>query len=196
MNDGTRNGRRGLTAMLLPAVALLVLLMIGWVGCAPVQVGENEIGLRKPSVFNMTEAAAPVMIQAEAGDSKLLPRAYHDAPPMIPHSIVDMKVNPGTNDCMDCHEEGDQDTPGIPPSHRIKARMVTQPLAQASGPQLTRFDGFYRVENVAGNRFDCMLCHAPQVQSTAQLEDNTFQPEALPGTEKDVLDQLNAKGTY
>ncbi len=86
---------------------------------AATALADTEISLRKDSVeVEAQSLPAPQYTMVEAGDSKLLARAFYDAPPMIPHSIDNISQSKEDNECLSCHDEADEETPGIPPSHR------------------------------------------------------------------------------
>ena len=80
-------------------------------------VSDREISLRKESLDVVTNPRAPVYSGKEPGENKKFKRAFYGAPPMIPHSMEDSVVGAKSNDCLDCHGEGDEETPGISPSH-------------------------------------------------------------------------------
>ena len=183
---------------------LLILLAAGTLlaACDPKggssggSVSEDDLSLRKGPVTNTVDQAAPVYTAKDPGENKSFGAAYFGAPPMIPHTIADQSVNMETNDCMDCHGDADENTPGIPASHRIKAKFASPSRASVDKGQITRFDGFIKVKEVAGNRFGCMLCHAPQAENVIKLVDNDFQPTTPEAKMKDVLDALNEEGTF
>jgi nitrate reductase cytochrome c-type subunit len=183
-----------LVLMALGGMLLAVLLL----ACTPVlePVGEEEISLRKEGLQQTTDAPGPVFAGKDPGENKAYARAFHGAPPMIPHNLNDMEVGANTNDCLDCHEEGDKDTPGLPPSHRMKGRFDILSRANARNGQVTSLKEFVRVEVVSGNRYDCKLCHAMQAENAGSLVENTFTPVKPADAQKDILDALNAGGKF
>ena len=157
---------------------------------------DDQISLRKEPMRQTTGAAGPIFTGKDPGENKVYGRAYYDAQPMIPHNLTDMEISASANDCLDCHEEGDGETPGLPPSHRIKGRVEIFSRDGARQGQLTQVVEFVKVEVVSGNRYNCMLCHALQAQNAKQLVENTFQPEQPSDARKDALDGLNEGGQY
>ena len=84
--------------------------------------------------------------EEEPGETTLIKRAYEIAPPSVPHSIVDFIIDRTTNDCLECHldgEEFDEDhiATKIPPSHFINE------YREESGE-----------ESVTGIRYNCTQC--------------------------------------
>lgn len=160
-------------------------------------VPERDISLRRAPLSATTRAEGPVYPSHDPGEGKKKgARAFFGAPPTIPHTVAEMIVARDANDCLDCHEEGDQETPGVPPSHRIKALIRSVPRAKAKEAQVTTVTGFVRVKVVAGNRFDCTLCHVPQAENATLLVGNTFVPVTLKRPPKDTLKGLQARGDY
>lgn len=157
---------------------------------------DAQVSLRPQGLLQVTAPAQPTYPTVEPGGNKRFARAYYGAPPMIPHSVADVELTAGTNDCLDCHETSDDETPGIPPSHRVRALFTELPHNAAKDGSLTAFTGFGRVTKVAGNRYDCVLCHAPQSNNTAPLVENDFKPAFPAGSPKDSLQGLKVVGTY
>ena len=178
---------------LLLVVTAALLLAFPTVG-GPLK--DEQISLRPEGLLQLTHPVQPEYSAKDPGENKLLTRAYYGAPPMIPHSIADQSLSATSNDCMDCHEAGDKDTPGLPATHRIKALFGEYTRGQARNGALTAFSGFGRVDTVSGNRYDCMLCHAPQASNAEPLVENTFQPVFPAGSPKDKTDGLRSTGAY
>ena len=180
----------------LPVAAALLALLLLACTQALQPVGEEDISLRREGLQQTTSAPGPVYAGKDPGENKTYARAFYGAPPMIPHNLTDMQVGADTNDCLDCHEEGDEETPGLPPTHRMKGRFDILARAEARNGQLTSLKEFVKVEVVSGNRYDCMLCHAPQAENVGNLVENTFTPVKPGDAQQDVLDALNAGGKY
>ncbi|MCH7819020.1 MAG: nitrate reductase cytochrome c-type subunit [Candidatus Marinimicrobia bacterium] len=88
--------------------------------------------------------------EEEPGETALIERAYEIAPPSVPHAISDFTIDRTTNDCLECHldgEEFDEDhiATKIPPSH------FTNEYKQESVE-----------ESVTGIRYNCTQCHVQQ----------------------------------
>jgi cytochrome c-type protein NapB len=95
------------------------------------------------------------------GKTKPLPKAFVTAPPMIPHSIKGMvPIKVGKNQCLSCHDpkvaKGLKITP-IPPSHYVD-----------------NFNGDKKKKKLAGSRYFCTTCHAPQAKVNPVVE-NKFE---------------------
>ncbi len=177
--------------LILAAGALAVL------ACAPAATSltDAEVSLRPEDPLQTTTPIPVVYPGKDPGENKALERAFYGAPPMIPHTVADNLVSADANDCLDCHGDADEETPGLPPTHRIKAQITVHERAMAKGGLTTTVSSFGKAEIVAGSRYDCMLCHAPQTDAKA-LVDNTFRAEQPPGAKQDALDYLNAVGPY
>jgi nitrate reductase cytochrome c-type subunit len=186
------NGTRGW--IFLAAAGLATLLLACSAAMQP--LSEEEISLRKESLHQTTAAAGPEYAGKDPGENKAYPRAFYGAPPMIPHNLADMEFSADANDCLDCHEEGDADTPGLPPSHRMKARFEILDRAAARDGLVTRVSEYVKVDVVSGNRYDCMLCHALQAANATELVENTFTPVKPADAQQDILDNLNRGGKF
>ncbi len=89
---------------------------------------------------------------ADPGETSVLPRAYAGAPPVVPHSVVGLMIDRTTNDCLDCHLEGDEVEEGhvataVPQSHFVNEHT-----------------GARTVDGVTGVRYNCLQCHVPQAE--------------------------------
>jgi cytochrome c-type protein NapB len=135
--------------------------------CAHKSYTEEELGLRKETLY---DEASTVPVKGEpmgkdAGENKMIERAFENSPPLIPHDLTGFLpiVRPDTdNMCMECHmpEEavGTGATP-IPKSHLVDL---------VSGKDLGG--------NIAGSRFNCMQCHVSQTTVSPAIE-NLFKGE-------------------
>ncbi|MEE8436269.1 MAG: nitrate reductase cytochrome c-type subunit [bacterium] len=158
--------------------------------------GDEEISLRREDPLKTTLAPKVEYAGKEPGENRKLARSFFGAPPMIPHSVRDTELNLETNDCLECHGDPDEDTPGLPPSHKIKAKIKVWKRSQAKQGMVTTVTGFTKVEVVNGSRYDCMLCHAPQAANIPELVGNGFEGPMPKHPRKDVLDQLNSAGKF
>jgi nitrate reductase cytochrome c-type subunit len=183
------------TIRLLLAAALSASVLLACSGNGGPR-SDEEISLRREGLLDLTRPDAALYALKDPGESKTLPRAFYGAPPMIPHSVADQRVDLGTNDCLDCHEVADENTPGLPPSHRVKADFQVLPRERARHGLTTVFSGFGKATLVAGSRYDCLLCHVPQATNAQNLVENTFVPLEPKDAHKDVLDQLNEEGKF
>ncbi len=150
---------------------LKIALFCGTLGLAcslsnadPVTILDDSMGLSQVSVF---EAPAPAVFEYRATDPKesgVLPRYWEDAPPQVPHRIDKfLPVNAKVNKCLECHD--------LPDKIGNKARGKPTPMSAThylkKGDELT----------VSNLRYVCTLCHAPQAEVNALVE-NTFRGDS------------------
>jgi cytochrome c-type protein NapB len=104
-----------------------------------------------------------VYMGEDPGESTLLDRAFPDAPPQISHTVEDMlPITRGSNDCMDCHhpdQATDEDDLPLPDSHFERPVMTSGEKGEAMA---WKVKGYQKGSDVAGTRFNCTMCHAPQ----------------------------------
>ena len=97
------------------------------------------------------QVALNVWEQAEPGETQPPARPYNLAPPVVPHVVEPAAIARGTNECFDCHANGD-DVGGhiatkIPESHYVN--LFTQEKGSVDS-------------HVVGGRQVCISCHVPQ----------------------------------
>ena len=164
---------------------LIMVSLLGIVvasGCAVSQsYTEEELGLRKVDLYSeKTVVGEPTAYSTvAAGESKVIQRAYENAPPMIPHDVEGMlDMTKDSNACTGCHlpevAEAVKATP-IPKSHffDMRTQKVLSEMSQA--------------------RYNCSACHAPQ-SANEPLVKNEFKPEyrkADSTQRSSLLDSLN-----
>ena len=96
------------------------------------------------------------------------------------------------NECLGCHEEGDEETPGVSPSHRIKAVIKDVPRSQSENGMLHVVKSHAKVaEGINNERYNCTACHLPQATNLVRLVENDFGEAEPSDAKKDVLDDLN-----
>jgi cytochrome c-type protein NapB len=99
--------------------------------------------------------------QAIPGKVKAQPASFSDAPPMIPHSVEGMvPITKANNMCLNCH------TPA-----NAKAMKVT---AIPASHFEDNFKNGKKSGKLAGSRYNCTLCHAPQAMVDPVIE-NKFE---------------------
>lgn len=126
----------------------------------------NSMGLSKSSVFDIPTPQVFRYGETPPGKSKVLPRAYLNAPPQIPHDInYFLPITAQKNMCISCHAKPDQwgkkreqgtPTP-IPPSHYTDLRNAPGKVT----------------DHLIGARYNCNLCHVRQADAPPLVE-NTF----------------------
>ena len=169
------------------ALGLTAAAAIFIVGCASNQMQtEESLGLRKTDLYTeqSTTGDKTMYSKTPAGTSQYINRAFENAPPMIPHDVEGMlPITINNNACMGCHEPAvasSMNATAIPATHFTNYRPDT---ALASNGKIVK-DG-HEVDNtsdklvsskklnqVAGARFNCSQCHAPQSQGELVVENN------------------------
>ncbi len=126
----------------------------------------TEIGIRKIPVQDVNAPPPLVTLTSKKpGRNKKLNKSYDDAPPMIPHTVIDYLPIGQRNQCLNCHTNPPRiyrNVVVVPASHYVdrKGRKVGQ------GPVTVKdiYQGFY----------NCTMCHAPQADA-APLKPNVFR---------------------
>ncbi|MEA2029232.1 MAG: nitrate reductase cytochrome c-type subunit [Campylobacterota bacterium] len=155
-------------------------------------ISEESLGLRKVSLYSEDKAKGDTTKYNEeaAGTSKVIERAFQDAPPMIPHSTEGLlPITIKNNMCTSCHmpevAPAMKATP-IPASHFTDFRPLTDIAKDGkiskNGKAVdnTSSDKLEHVttkesKKLVGARFNCTLCHAPQSKGDAPK--NNFKAE-------------------
>jgi cytochrome c-type protein NapB len=126
-----------------------------------------QLGLSKSSVFDVPEPESFTYSDVRPKKSESLPRAYPGAPPQIPHSIEDsLPIMAGDNLCLDCHDKPENWDKKI---RKGKGTPIPRSHYTAFGSQQLNPD------HVAGSRYFCTQCHAPQAQDVKPLVGNDFE---------------------
>ena len=172
------------------ALGLATAAAIFVTGCAVTQTySEESLGLRKVDIYseNTVLPSKTDYTKPAAGTSTKIERAFQDAPPMIPHDVEGMlPITIDNNQCTMCHDPAVAESMGatpIPKSHFMDFR----PKHNFDGKQFTKsIDNMKnevsvkKIEQLAGARFNCSQCHAPQ--STGELAvENTFEANYTKG---------------
>lgn len=168
---------------------------------------EEEIGLRKTNLYseNTTNPDKTSYGKVAAGESKVIARAFENAPPMIPHDVEGMlPITRDNNSCLACHDpmvaEAVKATP-TPKSHMASFRPLT--TLDANGQIVKEGKvvdntadiktAMHKRDGVSMERFNCSACHAPQ-SNNEPLVKNEFAPEfrsANGKSQSNLLDTLN-----
>jgi nitrate reductase (cytochrome), electron transfer subunit len=142
---------------------LAVLAAFAALSAGAAEVRDDAIGLSKTSVFDVPSPDAFAYSDKAPNKSGVLPRAYEDAPPQVPHSIVEfLPIKADENSCLGCH-----DKPALM-GKKIKGLATAMPESH-----YTRVDGKWQRNN---NRYVCTLCHVPQAD-VKDLVGNTFKAQ-------------------
>ena len=157
--------------LLIGSLALLGPIMVL---NAAEQISADELGLSKTSVFK--EATPKPFGYSEGApgspQNPELERGFPGAPPQIPHAIeAYMPLTAKNNQCLSCHNNpsmrGKPQNKGVPtpmPESHYTNPAFGKPEAGLPG----------KVDKaVAGSRYVCTQCHAPQA-NVKPLVKNTF----------------------
>ena len=148
---------------------LIALLFSFVVLSAVAQVGDRHPpGLRGTAPLD-TEPTAPLMPKMVNDDIRR-GRAFAMQPPVIPHQIENYQVDKSFNKCMTCHGR-----------NRV-------PDSQAPMVSVTHFmdrDGNFRAE-ISPSRYFCLLCHVPQMEVKAPVENTFVDAEKAVAAKKSV----------
>jgi cytochrome c-type protein NapB len=200
---------------ILTGSVVAALLMVGCTdSAAPVAqeevkpaITEESLGLRKTNLYTEadTVAAKTEYRTAACGTAEKIPRAFDNAPPMIPHDTEGMlPIEAGNNACTSCHMPEVAASVGataIPKSHFTSFRPVTKLAEDGSlvkdGTKVANTSDHltsqHALNDMYQGRFNCTQCHAPQSTGNLLVENNfrpDFQSEAMK-TGSSLLDTLN-----
>lgn len=142
---------------------------------------EEELGLRKTDLYSekTTTGDMTAYSTVPAGESKVLPRAFENAPPMISHDVEGMmEITKDNNMCLTCHA----------PEVAVEVKATPVPASHMYDMRNNK-----ALTQVSDTRYVCVSCHAPQ-SANAPLVANEFAPEfrTKNGAQKtNLLDTLN-----
>jgi cytochrome c-type protein NapB len=130
-------------------------------------VSQKEVkvtGIRQTSLNSGSENLPVVKYTAPApipGKVKPFKKSFVTAPPMIPHSIAGMvPIRVGHNMCLNCHDRNNAKALGVVPMPKDH--------------YVDNFEGDKKIHRVAGSRYFCTTCHAPQANIPVAVE-NKFE---------------------
>ncbi len=141
----------------------LTLLCVNAQAAKPVK--DSSLGLSKTSVNDSPEPEKFGYSNNFPGTGNLLPRAYLDAPPQIPHNIeAFLPVSTKNNACKMCH-----DNPAMQ-GKKVKGQATAMPASHYT--DLRHAPGKVTTELI-GARYVCTQCHVPQA-NVKPMVTNTF----------------------
>ena len=121
-------------------------------------------GIRKASLDKGSQNLPVVTYNNQPpvpGQVKLYKKSYFTAPPMIPHSIEGMTpITVKNNMCLNCHLPQNAKALGVTPMPKDHF--------------IDNFEGGKHIRRVAGSRYFCTTCHAPQAKLNPVIE-NKFE---------------------
>lgn len=174
-------------------------------GCAT-SYSEEEIGFRKSNLYSedTTMGDATNYSKVAPGESKVIPRAFENAPPMISHDVEGMlPITRDNNSCLGCH------APEVAPS--VNATPIPKSHLATFRPMTEYVNGTFKKEGTAVNntadiktvvkqkeslsleRYNCSQCHAPQSDNKIWVQNN-FEPDFRQANgmkRSNLLDNLN-----
>ena len=163
-------------------IAMAVLMAFIVTGCTVSNtVSEESLGLRHTDLYSESSTVpdATSYGKVAAGESKVIERAFENAPPMIPHDIEGMlPITRNNNSCLGCHEASVAamvNATAVPRSHMFDMRKQTV------------------LATVSSARYNCSQCHAPQ-SNNKLIYENEFTADfrAKDGAvSSNLLDNLN-----
>ncbi len=173
-----------LISRIILAVVILVVGSNAAQEIAKPSISEESLGLRKVDLYS-EDTVKPDETKygtSYAGSGHKINRAFQDAPPMIPHDVEGMlPITIDNNQCVSCHMPEVAESMGatpVPVSHFTNFR----PKHKFDGKKFDKsIDNMKNeiaineMKDLAGARFNCSQCHAPQ--SEGQLVENTFEAE-------------------
>lgn len=143
---------------------LATALLYTTVQAAP-PVEAASLGLSKTGVSESPASEKFSYSKDFPGTSKLLPRAYLNAPPQIPHNIEPfLPVTAKNNSCKMCHHN-----PAMM-GKKVKGQATAIPVSHYTDQRHT--PGVVSKELI-GARYVCTQCHVPQA-NVKPLVENTF----------------------
>ena len=157
-------------------------------------VSEKTLGLRKTDIYQEEkgEGVKADYDRPAPGSSTRFERAYKNAPPMIPHSVVGLiPITKENNQCLGCHLPEVAPSIGatpIPATHFTNYRPETvlkgnkvlkegrelgKDLKNTTDIKLAKTK---KTSTIYEGRFNCTQCHAPQAKVKTDVA-NTFRPD-------------------
>lgn len=142
------------------AYFVAVLTMFLLTGCTCTKTAHEQDQTAKPASFSFAVAGLstghpgwPDREAPDQGSSTVIKRVYKMAPPVVPHNLDDTAINRTTNDCFDCHVDGEE---------LDKGHVATKIPA-------THYQNPFRKEKskgtVTGMRYQCLQCHVTQANN-------------------------------
>ena len=156
-------------------------------------ISEESLGLRKTDLYSERKDTSGDMTSYSkhyAGSGHKIKRAFQDAPPMIPHDTEGMlPITIKNNQCISCHMPDVAPSMGataLPVSHFTNFRAATAiakdgritkngpAVDNTSSANMSNLSIKSTGAKLAGARFNCTQCHAPQSDAT-DAPANTFE---------------------
>lgn len=140
---------------------LVVLAFALAAGCATMAIDDAQLGLQKGSVFEQA-TPAPFSFEGPGAGQAIAPLAGSGMPPMIAHAVdAYLPITASTNGCFACHNR---------PTAIGKPAAKGQPTAAPASHYTKAADGKLAL---AGAKYNCMGCHAPQAGVPSLVENRS-----------------------
>lgn len=146
---------------LIPALAAALLL------AGDAMADSSDVQSLRPTSIGEADQAPEekTYVGKRPGSQKAIARTFEQQPPLIPHAMTNFdEITPADNQCMECHGPDTYQKKNAP---KLGDSHFRDP---ATGTVQT---------TVSGARYQCTLCHVPQVDAKPLVE-NTFQGVPFP----------------
>ena len=192
------------------ALGLATVAAIFVTGCTIAQktYSEESLGLRKVDIYteNSIVPDKTDYTKPAAGTSTKIDRAFENAPPMIPHDVEGMlPITISNNQCIVCHDPAVAESMGavpVPKTHFTDLRPQTSLAKDGNiikeGKEIVNTSDVKvpkqkTLTHLAGARFNCSQCHAPQSDSKLIVENNFKADFRENGANKssNLIDNIN-----
>jgi len=153
----------------------LFLLAVGGADLAVETDDGIDVYFRDTELGALAKQDAAEFPGTEAGESELIDRAFPDAPPAIPHTVEDMyPITAGDNECLECHDPENAVEGTDIPLPRTHFREPVMAEGGKSDAMAWVVKSYKQAKNVAGNRYNCSMCHTPQAGNVRTVK-STFE---------------------
>lgn len=141
---------------MIKKITLIAALLLT-AGLSMQAISENVTSLR--GINDIEEISEQPTAKRYNKDGIPISRDYVQQPPLIPHKIVNYRINKKSNKCMSCHSWSNYRKAG--------ATKISQ----------THFEDRDKhvLAKVSARRYFCTQCHVPQVDAKPLVE-NVFEP--------------------
>ena len=131
---------------------------------------------RDASLESLSDQALPEYPDADAGESTKIARDFPDAPPQIPHAVEDMyPITLAGNECLECHLPENATGGDVPlPESHFKAPVMGKGAVHE--PMVWVVKDYRQIQDVAGARYGCNMCHTPQATNVSTPKNSFDAP--------------------
>jgi nitrate reductase (cytochrome), electron transfer subunit len=130
-------------------------------GCASMAIEDTQVGLNKTSVFDVVKPV-PFGFDTPGAAQTITPLPGSGMPPMISHPVEEhLPLTAKSNDCLSCHDK----------PQNIGKPVATGKARPAPGSHYT--SAASGAMTLAGAKYNCMACHAPQAEVPLLVRNNS-----------------------